>query len=537
MASREGGKTMGVSILHVTNAETKPGIEACTFGAILPQAKRAYKHVKSFIYERDPETGQKSVRKDIEGDPTKMETNWKNGSQLELLVGSKSGVNSPHPHVVHADEVDLMEAEVWEESRNMSSSGSGVDGRRLPALDIATSTRKSMKGLMQKILDEVDEAKRNGHRSIWAVYVFCFAEVAQEVPDCRCADPIERVHRLVALGKDPRSLCSCNEIVKGEWREDVPRTFESVCRGRLFKSRGWMSFEDIIAKFLQNSQATWEAQMECRRPMADGLYLPNFSRQRHCVRGWIPRPEYGRVIQGIDWGGAAASVVVWIQGPTLSPIEVPGFDGTPIVVPRGSYVIFDELEAPDMGATKLADLVCLREAEWKARFPGWRVRGRFADMAGRQQRNDWHEHSPPLRTHWYIPRDFDPTVEALQDLVGDDRLFVETTKCASLCDDFESWRRKNGKEVHDEATHGPAASRYAIGNAVVLERREGFQINASKALPVVKEREALDSGSLAAVASAPSTSNGGIETEQWRRSFGMLGSGRSSSDGWRNYGV
>jgi hypothetical protein len=534
LAGREGGKTLGVSIIHVCNAELKPGIESCTFGAILPQAKRAYKHVKSFIFTRDDE-GRKIVRPEIEGDPTRMETHWKCGSMVELLVGSVSGVNSPHPQVVHADEIDLMDEEVWAESRNMSSSGTGTDGKRIPALDIATSTRKSMKGLMQKLLDEIAEAEREGHRSVWSVYAYCFVEVAEEQPHCRLADPVERVQRLIKLGRDARELCACHECIKGEWQEGVPRTFESVCRGRLFKSRGWMNYDDIVAKFLQNSKAVWEAQMECRRPIADGLYLPNFSRERHTLRGWVPRPEYGRIAEGVDWGGAAPSVVLFIQS-VMNPVEITGYTGAPVIVKEGSYVIFDMIEMAGIGATKLADMTCEREMYYRQSFPGFRVRGRFADMAGRQQRDDWHEHSPPLRTHWYIARDFDPTVETLQDLVEDGLLYIDVSRCASLVDDFESWRRKGDREVKDASTHGPAAARYALGNLVVIDRKEERRRRGPSMLPVVKERGQADlTGALAAIAidSSVPTGTSGVESEAWRKSFGMLGDESPGNNDWR----
>jgi hypothetical protein len=530
LGSRESGKTLGVSILHYANAETKPGSEACTFATVQAQAKRAYKHVKSFIYTRD-ENGNKIPKPQIEGDPTRTETNWKTGSIIEIIIGTVAGVNSPHPHVVHADEIDIMDEEVWQQSRNMSSSGKGTDGRYIPALDIATSTRKSMKGLMQKLIDGINDAIRKGNKPSWKLYSYCVAEIAAEEPTCRCADPIERVHRLVQLGRDPRELCECDRSVQGEWREGVDRTLESVCRGRFFKSRGWMPHSDVDRKFMQNTQVKWDAEMECRRPLADGLYLENFTRQRYTVRGWIARPEYGRLTQGVDWGGAANSVIVWIQGPLNHPVELPGFDGQPVIVPQDSYVIFDQIEAPRTGATLLADMVCMREAAWRAQFPNWRVRGRFADMAGAQQRADWAEHNPPLRTQWYISRDFDPTVDAIQGLVDNGRLYVDVNKCSSLCDDFESWRAKDGKEVRDDSTHGPAASRYGLANVIVLERREGRNQTSNRALPVVKERASLDSGALSAILP---TSASGVQSENWRRSYGMMGPGNPGVNDWRN---
>jgi hypothetical protein len=861
MASREGGKTIGISVLQYINAETKPGIEGVTFGAIKRQAEQAYKYVKSFVFTRDA-NGNRVPKPQIDGEPTREKTEWKTGSQILIIVGTKSGVNSPHPQTVHADELDLMDPEVFAESRSMSSSKNLPGGKRIPAIDIVTSTRKSSRGPMQKLIDEIEIAERDGHRPAWKLYAYCFREAAAEAPNCRCADPIARVRRLLELNMDPNQLCecvapdtdveilggalagyrrlyrgplvdlltvrgkklsvtpnhpiltdhgwvaagllkkgdhvvsrsrsnasmalnldevhsaqdvyaalevaaalidpspgsisysisplavdfhgdgaytegevelvstelgltsvvdpavvkqigediftprvsshdplltqsstqrcvsdpefsgecravvathvsgdqvswdvdpsslsiiahisqetssdesalqgvegdiclggecrgsfpvdvsvdddlrdfvldwsaassqndppldeaclegllrdsglvderghslagdvsldeivdvrdrlwsghvynfsttvgayiaggivthNCDKIVKGEWEAGVPRTLESVCRGDLFRSRGWMHKDDIDRKFTMSSQAYWEAQMECRRPMADGLYLPSFSRPRHCVRAWVPRPQYGRVSMGVDWGGgdASLSVVVWVQGPTVQPIEVMGFSMKPIVVPQGAYVVFKTLYFGRIGASKMADQVVTAEIGYKEKYPGWRCRGRFADMAGAQQRNDWHEHNPPLRTSWFITRDFDPTIETVQNLMSDNLLYVDITNCAEMADDFEGWRQKDGKEVHDDSSHGPAALRYDLTNVVVVERRRENEQGKRAAMPAVRERglDNFDNAGLsAAVGSTPTGQP--VETEAWRRSIGMMTS-NLGSDGWR----
>jgi hypothetical protein len=527
LASRELGKSLGAAILQYVNAETKPGYEGVIFAAIQPQAKQVYRYLRMWVFSRD-EDGNRKPKQQILGDPTRDYTEWRTGSSIRAIVGTPAGVNSPHPNVVHADELDLMDQEVFEESRAMASS-SVVDGLRIPALDIVTSTRKSAKGPMQKLIDEVEEAIDAGHKPAWEVYASCFREAAAEVPTCRRADPVQRVHRLVQLGQDPRELCQCQEYVKGSWgvqtdlvtgeEKPIPRTMESVCRGDLFRSRGWYQLVDILGKFMQMSKVKWEAQMECRRPLADGLYLPNYMRERHSVRGWVPRPEYGPIYEGVDWGGTAPSVVGFMQH-TRHSVQIRGYSGNEIVVPEGSIVMFDMIVMGAIGATKLADLVCVKEATWRRRFPGWRVVGRFCDMAGKQQREDWHAHSPPLRTHWYVDRAFDHTVESLQDYVTDDRYYVDLETCASLADDFEAWRMKGGREVKDESTHGPAMARYASANIRVLHRNQDRRKRTAAVLPVVRERGLEPHQHLPTVGGVESLGqSGGVESGNWRRSL------------------
>jgi hypothetical protein len=522
VGSREMGKTLSVSILHYLNCETRPGCTGCTFGAIEEQANRAYTHIKSFIHVvvRKPDgTLVKTLKPQI-ADTLRRKTTWKNGSEIEILIGTKSGVNSPHPCKVHADEVDLMEVEVWNESRNMASS-STVNGERIAAQDFGTSTLKSNNGLVASIIKECEEAEAAGHEAAWRIYRSCVFEAAQEVPNCQCADAAERRARLEELGQDPNSLCNCDRVVKGEWAEGVPRTLASVCKGKFFRSRGWMEHDDVVGKFRQNTLTVWDAQMECRRPMADGLYLPGWSRERFVVKRWQPRPEYGKCWTATDWGGGAESAVLWFQGPLVVPVEAASAGGRMVTVPKGAFVVFDELLKAGTGATKLADEVLAREVHWRRVAPGFRVTARFADMAGRQQRDDWREHNPPLKTVWWLSsRDFDPQVECLQDLVEDQLYWVDIERCSRHADDLEGWRQKGGKEVHDDSSHSCAAARYGLTNVVTRYRRNDHRRHTRSIDPAAAEREP---GRIPMPAHVLPGAASAFESErQWRSQMGQF---------------
>lgn len=344
----------------------------------------------------------------------------------------------------------------------------------------------------------------------------CIAETGEEVPNCRGAKDTERQARLKELGLDPSSKCSCDKAVKGEWDEGVPRTLETVCNGRFFRSRGWMSHEDVKRKFRRNSQAVWEAEMECRRPMADGLYLPGWRRERFAITGWMPKSELGNIWQSVDWGGTDLNAVLWSQGPLRVPVTMKISDKE-VEIPRGAYVIFDELLDADVGATRLADMVLAREMTWRRKIPGFRVTARFADMAGKQSRNDWREHNPPLITSWYLSdRKFEPTVRVMQDLVGDKRYWVDA-RCAHHMDDIESWRQKDGREVHDVASHTMASSRYLHANTETLERRRLHKEPANTILPVVVQRADNKGGSGVAVSGGADPFAG---ERKWRENLG-----------------
>jgi hypothetical protein len=518
IGGRESAKTLNTAIANFVFAETKPGCEVCTFADIEQQSNKSYSYIKSFLYTTN-DSGEKVLKPSVES-TLRKETLLKNLSKLEIIIGTLSGVNSPHPQKVHADEVDLLDKEIWQESRNMSSSKTFPDGRTIKAQDIATSTLKSTKGIVQGIVDETKKAKKEGLKSTWKIYKACVFEVGKEVPFCRGAPKEARENRLKELGKDPCELCECDKVAKGEAAEGVPRTLESVCKGKFFKSRGWMAHDDVIRKFVQNTPNKWASQLECRRPMSDGLYLPTWSRERHAVRNYEPRPEYGLIWLGCDWGGAADSFITWIQGPLHQPIQTNNTIGTKTVIPQGAYIVFKEINEASMGATRLADKVTRQEIQYKNRFGGgWRVKARFADMAGRQQREDWREHNPPLRTVWYISRDFDPTVECLQALAADNLLYVDDQNCPALCDDFESWRQKDGKEVHDNASHGPAAVRYCLKNVTTIMKRYNNTSTRATLQPVIAARgESSYPGAISADVSAPNAAD--YTSEAWRSTLG-----------------
>jgi hypothetical protein len=233
LANRGGAKTFIVAVLHYLNATFKPGCEGLTFGATEKQGERCYGHIENWCYERDPETGrQTGVVKDfIKGKPLQSHTEWKTGGKVEVVAGSVNAVSGPHPAKSHADEIDQMDRSVWNQSRGMAVSlpakgqlpkfmdrFHGV----IPPQDIATSTRNSLMGLMQEMLDEVAADIKAGDIPLFEIYKWCIWETMAEVPECQCAPRAERRKRLKELGRDPSDLCQCHRVTKGRWGSDAP---------------------------------------------------------------------------------------------------------------------------------------------------------------------------------------------------------------------------------------------------------------------------------------------------------------------------
>lgn len=473
IGSRESGKSYLAAIVNYAKAKFRPGHEGLTMGAIEEQSRRVYAHLQKFITSKE-ETGGR-WKPEIR-DSIRRETHFYNGSKFEIIPGTPAAANGPHPNTVHVDELDQMDPLAFAESRNMSSSGRTTDGTPIPAQDIATSTRKSAFGPVQEIVNEVEAAIEAGMLPPWKVFTWCVYENAQERPDCQKVSYPERAARLVELGRDPCELCDCHLIAKGELSPGKPRTLADVCQGKFFKSRGWMAPKDVQRKFRQNGELVWKAQQECTLPEPEGIYVKNWSRDRHTIKNWEPRPEYGPIYQGVDWGGDVPFAVEWYQGPIAFEVNVTSRIGHTFTIPVGAIINFAELYIADTSATKLADKVVARERLWQSRYPGWRVHARFADPAGRSDRNAWRDHDPPLRTHFYVDREFEPMVNTVIDLVDDGLFFVVEDECPAFCDEIEAWRKdKNGRQ-YDKYNHAISAWRYAMKNIEYLERKRGRRI-------------------------------------------------------------
>jgi len=480
VASRDGGKTMASALIHLLNSLFKPGCESITVGAIWAQSNRAYENLQKLAkyHGKVP-----SIDKHPDIVRTNKErTQFANGSSVEILPGTISAVNGPHGQKLHRDEVELMDPEVFKEAVNISSSkiilerdeeGNEVK-REIPAQDWITSTRKWAHGQMQNLVDEIKDSDQKGFRSAYKLYTWCVFEVAENVPNCRVANP--------DLPEEEK--CQCHKVVKGEWEDETPRRFSDVCKGRLARSDGYTSLTDIHRKFLENDRDTWEAQKECSRPEVGGLVFPMFTKQRYGVKFYEPDPDNGDIYSSTDFGGTNPHAVNWYQ--ILDhDIYVYGHDqdGKEEPIKRlraGTVVCFDEIYKAEIGNSELADLVVLKEEGWRKKYPKFRVKRRFADIAAKAARLDWAKHKPvALPTVFYVTRDVKEHIKTCKTYLNDDYFVVDTMKCPMFCNEAESWAwRKNRPGMIDEPEepvkdfdHCMSNFRYAMENIKLIGRR------------------------------------------------------------------
>jgi hypothetical protein len=472
-----------------------------SFGATEGQGQRCYAHIEEWCYEIDKETGRRTdiVKDFIRGKPLQSHTVWKTGSKVEVVAGSENAVSGPHPAKAHADEIDMMEEAVWNQSRGMAVSlpakgqlPSFMEQFRgvIPPQDIATSTRNSLKGRMQTLLDEVAADLKAGDIPLFEVYRWCIWETAAEVANCQCAPLRERRKRCKELGLDPKETCQCHRVAKGRWGNEAPtpelvgepRRLNHVCAvyedgkvvdGKAFRGRGWKPYIDVRQTFKRNTPGTWVLQHECREGKDENAYIPGWSLPQYGIRNYVPHRLYGPIYQGVDWGTGHPACVLWFQYLTS---EVPGIDFNyqPIWLAAGTYVCFREIYVAGIDSATLAKRVVQVEDAYKrdkeVGGQAWRVNGRFCDPAGKGDRLIFVNHG--MKSDWPVKtRDKGRLIEVVQNLVVDDRFAVDIDACEMFCEEVEVWQKnpKTGKEL-DRYNHAMAAWRYGIANAEVIEQ-------------------------------------------------------------------
>lgn len=467
VANRGGAKTFMVAVLHWLNSRFKPGCESCTFGAVENQSYRAYSHLKGWIYDDD---GNK--RPDVISTLQK-ETMFRNGSKIEVLGSTPEQVNGPHPQKAHADEIELMRDDTWQESRNMTISGKTRDGKIIIPQDIATSTRKGPNGRVQQLIDEIELAVAQGYKPPRKLYMWCIKETAAKVKNCRMAPENANLADCFK--------CPCNKIRKGSWddendpRRGQPRLLQDVCNGDFYKSGGWQPYQDIVKQFSENDRETFEAQVLCQKPEMKWHYVPNWNDAHHCIRGFVPDPYNGPIFMAVDWGGTNPHAINWYQLLRYE-VEVLTWDqpesGPPSTkrLKEGTLVCFDEIYVAEIGNDKLADLVIQKEKKYETTFGFWRVFERYADPQGKAARMDWKEKN--LRTTWHTTREFEEHIKDVKNIFEDDLFFVDGDKCQMFVKEIKAWRRdeKTGQQI-DVFNHCMSEFRYTLANLKKVRKR------------------------------------------------------------------
>lgn len=253
-ANRSGGKTQNVALIEAIETYRHAGLEAANVGAIQQQADRCYGYIKE-VNGYNPFSSNSDPRK-----LTATKGTFENGSVLQILAGTPTAVNGPHPQLNVLDEVELMAYAVYQEALSMAQSKGDV-----PARTIITSTVKYAVGLMIRTINEFKEQGL-------PVYSWCCWEVMRPLPV-----------------DDPELM----QKIHDTFGDELPQGMEAA--------DGYYHWEDLIAKKKTLDSEVWSVQWVCNQPERSGLVFPQFSLEENVIGQQNPNPKYQTEYEVNPW--------------------------------------------------------------------------------------------------------------------------------------------------------------------------------------------------------------------------------------------
>ena len=386
LANRAGGKTEDTSDLHLANGYWKRGHETSHIGAIDIQAKRCYAYYLHGL--RHPLLAGQAP------DPHIRDTEWTNGSRIEILPGTDAQTQGGHPFLVTFDELEQGKRQPYENAKSMPVEWQDGGEKRLGQF-LATSTRQTSLGLMQRALDE---AEANDIR----VYTWC---VIETIDGATCRDA------------DGAPLC-----------EGCP-IFNAGCEGRALNADGWRSRDDVLATYRRVGADTWEAQHLCRKPDAKALIYAPFSAANISEAAEYV-PGAGPVYAWYDWGftdatyigllqyrdgalyqfdelvGSGRSEREWVREAIRRIIDLPEYDGP-------TYEEWERVWATGEG--------------WPDPWPNSWIEVAAGDPSAVQMRHEWKEHGVGARTAAQVTHNVETGQDVLRAIIhagGDVRRLI-----------------------------------------------------------------------------------------------------------------
>ena len=425
MANRSGGKTFIFGILTTILSYLYDNTETAIVGAIQQQALKSYQYFQQFssLYPFAYNIDSFTMR----------ESKAKNGSSNQVLAGTMSGVNSPHPQLAFFDEIDLMPWQILQQGLSMPQSKNGIRART-----VLTSTRKFAGGVMQRMLDEAVEKG-------YSVYSWNIWEVVAPLPV-----------------DNPELIAKIYKVFGAELPENIDQ------------ANGYYDWLDLIDKKLNLDDEVWQTEWLCSRPGLEGIvYGSSYSDDNNLIMPdgndefWKP-PERGFIYLAEDFGHSEGhpNVIIPVWIPTT-------FD---------RLVAFDELYVSDRGTDDIWLATNEMLAPYGVRLPD-KQRGIQGGIRG--WACDPHNialiHERVLRGAPILPENKDAKMYLLMNSIPLVRKFLQagrlmiTSKCVNLRMEILSYQyRKNANGTWSQTTlkendHGPDALRYlllALGDSI-----------------------------------------------------------------------
>ena len=275
LANRNGGKTFAVALIAALDSIFKPGCETASVAAIMSQTQKGYRHFLNFI--KNPKVWP-LVKSSIQSN-----TEFTNMSRVEILTGTISGVNSPHPNKANADEVELMKWEVIQEFLSMAKSDTD---KGIKARNIFTSTRNYIYGSMQRILDAIEAEQMPGTK----VYTWNIFGVLEPYT--------------------LKDLAEYKDLLKAD-NDGSKISFYDLLAPYAGKTDGFYSMHDAAQKFSTMTLDTWRTQWTNEKPSREGLIYFMFDEQRN--KGKTSWHKWHEHMVGQDFGTSNPNVALLVE--------------------------------------------------------------------------------------------------------------------------------------------------------------------------------------------------------------------------------
>lgn len=407
LANRNGGKTFGVAILNALDAYFKPGNETASVAAIMPQTIRGYKHFLRFIQQPKIWAG---VENSIQS-----HTSWHNGAVTEILTGTISGVNSPHPNKSNADEVELMKWEVLQEFFSMAKSDKE---KGIKARTILTSTRKYIYGSMQRLLDQIADGEIQARVYTWNIFGVLEHYTLEDILPYK-------------------------DIVKTDV-DGSKISFYDLLAPYAGKTDGFYSVEDAASKFTSMTLETWRTQWTNEKPSREGLIYFMFDKELHSKpTEWHKWMDH---FCGQDFGTSNPNVALLIE---YDPVT------------EKYYVLAEDYTRRTAITTATEETY----VEWAEEYgvENWicdpRGAGQILEMNKKFAENgldEMTEAAPSTR--------IEDGIELIRGLLLEGRLIIDEENCPQLTKEMEQlYHYKEGTDQPEKTDdHGCDALRYAL---------------------------------------------------------------------------
>jgi hypothetical protein len=295
VAGRGSGKTLGMAIAELL-VMLHDARDACHVGAVMAQAKRCYEYQTKFMLSptiRPLIDDKKIPQEERVLQKLNMEKSSFNINKeivtLEVLPCTLKACNGPHVPLVVTDEIDTVSGEGLRAFKEIAGMLDSKGDKR--ALRVGISTRKSRYGLMNKMMEEAEQAGRHVFR--WTAFEF-----AQKCPDERSGtkptisyhiqDTMEVISQQQYDLKDAKKQKEyVRHTMPGEKCLTCPAA--AICLGdaKKQKSKSWMlkPISELIQK-VRSEGADWAlAQLMNLKPSVEGIIYKEFDEKVH-VGDW-----------------------------------------------------------------------------------------------------------------------------------------------------------------------------------------------------------------------------------------------------------